>query len=96
MTEPIPNATDATRLAIEFLTPWVASGSNEEREEAGAYIGQRLAGLDAFDRIHVIRGQLYLNELLLLALAKANGAEPEAYRDWALEWLQSFSPKLPD
>ncbi|MDN3029414.1 hypothetical protein [Streptomyces sp. S.PB5] len=44
----------------------------------------------------MIRGQLYLNELLLLSLAKASGAQPEEVREWAGEWLRSNSPKLPE
>ncbi|MGW0734426.1 hypothetical protein [Streptomyces sp. NPDC002851] len=96
MTEPIPNATQAVRYAIEFLTPYVAADTEQKRQEAADYIAQRLSGPDPLEPIHVIRGQLYLNELLLLFLAKANGAQPEEYREWALEWLRTNSPKFPE
>ncbi|WP_328540573.1 hypothetical protein [Streptomyces sp. NBC_00344] len=96
MTEPIPNATQVVRFAIEFLTPYVAGDTDEKRAQAGEYIAQRLSGPDALDPVHVIRGQLYLNELLLLALAKAHGAQPEGYRAWAGEWLRKGSPQLPE
>ncbi|CAG6397589.1 hypothetical protein NMG29_39295 [Streptomyces cocklensis] len=94
MPEPFPNATQATRLAIEFLTPYVAADSNGKWEEAASYIAERLTGPDALEPIHVIRGQLYLNELLLLSLAKANSAED--LRAWAGEWLRTHSPRLPE
>ena len=96
MTEPIPNATQAVRFAIEFLTPYVAADTEEKRAQAAEYIAQRLSGLDPLDPIHVIRGQLYLNELLLLSLARESGAQPEEYREWALEWLRTNSPKFPE
>lgn len=92
MTEPVPNATQAVRLAIEFLTPYMAADTEAKRAEAAEYIGQRLSGPDPLDPLHVIRGQLYLNELLLLSLAKANGAQPDEYREWAGEWLRTSSP----
>lgn len=94
MAEPIPDATAATRVAIEFLTPYVAADSDDKRVEAARYIGQRLTGPDAPDPITVIRGQLYLNELLLLGLAQANGADD--LRAWAGQWLASNSPRLPE
>lgn len=96
MTEPTPDATQAVRLAIEFLTPYVAADTKEKRAEAAEYIAQRLSGTDALDPIHVIRGQLYLGELLLLSLAKANGAQPEEYRQWAGQWLRTSSPQFPE
>ncbi len=46
MTQPTPSATEATRIAIEFLTPYVAADSEEKRAEAASYIAQRLAGPD--------------------------------------------------
>ncbi|MFG3276005.1 hypothetical protein [Streptomyces luteogriseus] len=96
MTEPIPSATQAVRFAIEFLTQYVAADTEEKRAEAAEYIAQRLSGPGAMEAIHVIRGQLYLNELLLLSLAKANGAKPEEYRNWAGEWLRTNSHKFPE
>lgn len=56
---------------------------------------KRLAGPDALDPVHVVRGQLYLGELLLLYLVNASGVDPENARAWAGEWLRSFSPQLP-
>ncbi|MEU3480898.1 hypothetical protein ACI2LO_33835 [Streptomyces sp. NPDC033754] len=96
MTEPTPKATQAVRLAIEFLTPYVAADTEEKRAQAAKYIAQRLSGPDALDPIHVIRGQLHLNELLLLSLAKANGTPSEDCRDWAGQWLRTSSPQLPE
>ena len=96
MTEPPPNATQATRFAIEFLTPYVAADTQEKRAEVAAYIGRRLTGPDALDPVQVVRGQLYLNEMLLLALAKANGASPEDLRAWGGEWLRNRSRELPE
>lgn len=96
MTEEIPNATQAVRFAIEFLTPYVAADTQEKRAEVAEYIAQRLSGPDALDPIHVIRGQLCLNELLLLSLARDNGAQPDDYRAWAGEWLRTHSPQFPE
>lgn len=93
--ESISNATEATRLAVELMTLYVASGDAADRNEASVYIGQRLAALDELERINVIRGQLYLGEILLLSLAKANGAEPDALRERARELLANFSTNLP-
>jgi hypothetical protein len=90
-----PDATQAVRFAIEFLTPWVAADTEAKRADAANYIGKRLNGLDSLDLIHVIRGQMYLGELLLLALAKESGAPPDEYREWAGEWLRTTSPRLP-
>lgn len=94
MTDPIPSPTQATRMAIELLTPYISAASGEQREEASAYIGRRIAESDELDRIHILRGQLYLNELLLLSLAKASGAED--LRAWAEDWLITHSIQLPD
>lgn len=96
MTEPVPNATQAARLAIEFLTPYVTADSDQKRTEATEYIGERLASMAPLDLIHVIRGQLYLSELFLLHLAKASGAGAEDMRAWAGEWLRTHSVQLPE
>ncbi|MEV7004399.1 hypothetical protein AB0N62_43335 [Streptomyces sp. NPDC093982] len=96
MTEPLPDATHAVRLAIEFLTLYVAADTEEKRMEAGHYIGQRLSGADAPDPLQVLRGQLFLNEVLLLSLAEAKGAEPADCRTWAGWWLRTHSSQLPE
>ncbi len=44
-----------------------------ERQEAADYVSHRLTGSESLDPIRVIRGQLYLGELLMLHVAKANG-----------------------
>ncbi|MEV0773863.1 hypothetical protein [Nocardia salmonicida] len=62
---------------------------------ARLHIGQRLGPLNELDRVNVIRGQPYLGEILLLSLAKAKGAEPDALRERAREWLADFSTNLP-
>lgn len=74
----------------------MAADTQEERAEAAEYIARRLSGLDALDPIHVVRGQLYLNEILLISLAKANGVQAENYRTWGGDWLRTFSPELPE
>lgn len=96
MREPDNDATQAVRYAIEFLTMYVSAGTEEERAEAADYISQRLTGSEAVDPIHVIRGQLYLGEILLLALVKAKGAQSHEYRTRAVEWLGAISPQLPE
>jgi hypothetical protein len=96
MTEPVPNATQATRMAIELLTPYVTADTDQKRAEATEYIGERLAALSPMDLIHVIRGQLYLNELFLLSMAKAGGAAADDMRAWAGEWLRTHSVQLPE
>ncbi|MFC9227387.1 hypothetical protein ACFTZI_00055 [Streptomyces decoyicus] len=44
----------------------------------------------------MIRGQLYLNDLVLLSLAEANGAQPDEMREWVGEWLRTKSAQLPE
>lgn len=95
MQEPVPNATQAVRYAIELLTLYVSS-VEDGHADAADYISQRLTGIDALDPIEVIRGQLYLGEMLLLALTKAEGAQGDEYRQKAVEWLAALSVKLPE
>ncbi|SNX88463.1 hypothetical protein SAMN06272735_8914 [Streptomyces sp. TLI_55] len=96
MTEPVPNATQAVRYAIEFLTVYLERDDEAKHAEAARYIAERLTGPDALDPLHVIRGQLYLNELLLLFLVRAEGAPPDRLRKAATEWLQANSPLFPE
>ena len=91
-----PDATEATRLAVEFLTVWTEADTEEKKRDAASYITRRLTAPDAPDRIQVIRGQLYLNELILLTLAKASGAKDDNLRTWGVEWLGRLSPQLPE
>jgi hypothetical protein len=96
MTEPLPDDTQAVRFAIEFLTLHMAADTEEERVEACEYVVRRLSREDAPDPVQVLRGQLFLNEILLLSLAKANGAQPAECRAWAGWWLRTHSPRLPE
>ncbi|MFE4456048.1 hypothetical protein ACFROC_01705 [Nocardia tengchongensis] len=96
MTEPAATtASQATRAAIELLTMWISEGDDEAREEQSQYIGRRVSGLSETDRLHLIRGQLYLNELLLLSIAEANGANDiETLQAGALQWLREFALEI--
>ncbi|ARE38164.1 hypothetical protein A0W34_32380 (plasmid) [Rhodococcus sp. BH4] len=95
MQEPVPNATQAIRYAIELLTFYVSS-AEDGHAEAADYISQRLTGIDAPEPIEVIRGQLFLGEILLIALTKAEGAQGDEHRQRAVEWLAALSLHLPE
>ncbi|WP_067686365.1 hypothetical protein [Nocardia jejuensis] len=95
MTSPEPtNAAQVISAAIELLTMWVSEG-DDARDAQAEYIGRRITDLDETGRIHLIRGQLYLNELLLLSVAEANGASgPEALRASGVQWLRELALEI--
>lgn len=83
-------ATDATRVAIEFLTLWM----EQDRDGAAAHITDVLTGPDAPQTAHVVAGLLNLNMFTIFELAKANGAHDAVA--WAGEYLRGLSPQLPE
>jgi hypothetical protein len=83
-------ATDATRIAVEFLTLWMET----DRDGAAAHITDVMTGPDAPEGAHVIAGLLNLNMFTILELAKANGAGDGVA--WAGDYLRNLSPRLPD
>jgi hypothetical protein len=89
MTTPNP-ATDATRVAIEFLTLWIGP----DRQFAAEHIVQVTHDPDGPGSTQAIVGLLNLSMLLALQLAKANGATD--YLAWVGDHLRRMSPDLPD
>jgi hypothetical protein len=83
-------ATASTRVAVEFLTLWMES----DRQGAAEHIWQVLSDPDGPGAHSVIAGQLNLSMILVLELAKAQGAEDIQER--AGEILRSLSPQLPE
>ncbi len=88
-------ATNATRIAIECLTLWMEPGEDARRNAA-----EHIAKLE-HDRegpgpgaAAIIVGLLNLSMLLVLRLAKEQGAEDIAKR--AGEILRELSPQLPE
>jgi hypothetical protein len=82
-------ATDATRIAIEFLTLWM----ERDRSRAAEHITKVMTDPDAPETAHVIAGLLNLNMFTIFELAKANNATDAVA--WAGEYLRSLSPHLP-
>ena len=82
------DATDATRVAIEFLTLWM----EDDRLGAAAHITNVLGPLPV-TVANTIAGLLNLNMFTLFGLAKAKDADNA--RVWAGEYLRGLSPDLP-
>jgi hypothetical protein len=85
-------ATDATRVAIEFLTLWM----EDDREAAARHIFGVTSGMDEPQRAEVIAGLLNLNMLTLFELAGASGAGADEIQQWAGDHLRNMSPELPE
>lgn len=83
-------ATAATRVAIEFLTLWL----EPDRERAAAHIRGVLGDPDGPDAASIIAGQCNLSMILVLELAKAQGAAD--LRERAGEFLSELSRQLPE
>ena len=83
-------ATAATRVAIEFLTLWL----EPDRERAAAHIRGALDDPDRPDAASIIAGQCNLGMILVLDLARAQGAVDLPER--AGEILQELSRQLPE
>jgi hypothetical protein len=83
-------ATAATRVAIEFLTLWL----EPDRERAAAHIRMALGDPDGPDAASIIAGQCNLGMILVLDLARAQGAADP--RERAGEILQELSRQLPE
>jgi len=87
--------TQATRIAVEFLTLWIQPDA-EARAEATAYICQRLTEPDALPIEDVLAGHLNLARLLLFRCAVQESNNPDdLFRD-VQAILQQMSPSLPD
>lgn len=82
--------TDATRVAIEFLTLWMEDDRRGAAEHITNVLGPQPEPVAA-----AIAGLLNLNMHALFALAKARGAEPDDIRAWAGDYLKHLSPDLP-
>jgi hypothetical protein len=83
-------ATAAIRVAIEFLTLWLEN----DRQRAAAHIRMVLGDPDGPDAAAIISGQCYLSMVLIIELAKAQGAEDLPER--AGEILRGLSRRLPE
>jgi hypothetical protein len=83
-------ATAAIRVAIEILTLWL----EDDRQRAAAHIEMALTDPDGPDAATIIGGQGYLSRVLILELAKAQGAEDLHER--AGEILRELSRQLPE
>ena len=83
-------ATAATRVAIEFLTLFL----EPDLEPAAAHIKVVLDDPDGPDAASIIAGQCGLSLVLVLELAKAQGAED--VRERASEILRELSRRLPE
>jgi hypothetical protein len=83
-------ATAAIRVAIEILTLWL----EDDRQRAAAHIEMALTDPDGPDAATIIGGQGYLSRVLVLELAKAQGAEDPHER--AGEILRELSRQLPE
>jgi hypothetical protein len=86
----INSATAATRVAIELLTLYL----EPDLERAAAHIRTALGDPDGPDPVSIIAGQCNLAMILVLELAKAEGAED--LRERAGEILQELSRELPE
>ena len=83
-------ATDATRIAIEFLTLWM----ERDRDRAAEHITGVMTNPGAPEPAHVVAGLLNLNMFTIFELAKANGATDAVA--WAGDYLRNLSPRLPN
>ena len=84
------SVTAATRVAIELLTLFL----EPDLERAAAHIRTVLADPDGPDPVSIIAGQCNLAMILVLELAKAQGAAD--LRERAGEILQELSRQLPE
>ena len=89
MTE-MNSATAATRVAIEFLTLYL----EPDLQHAAAHIRKVLGDPDGPDALSIIAGQCNLGMILVLELAKSQGAADPHER--AGEILQELSRQLPE
>ena len=83
-------ATAVLRVAIEVLTLWLEG----DRQRAAAHIKMVVEDPDGPDAASIIGGQGYLSMVLILELAKAQGAEDLHER--AGEILRELSRRLPE
>jgi hypothetical protein len=83
-------ATAATRVAIEFLTLWLEG----DRQRAAAHIRMALADPDGPDAPSIIAGQCNLGMILVLEVARAQGAE--SLHERTGEILRELSRRLPE
>ena len=83
-------ATAIIRVAIEVLTLWLEG----DRQRAAAHIKVALDDPDGPDAASIIAGQCGLSLVLILELAKAQGAEDA--RERAREILRELSRRLPE
>jgi hypothetical protein len=83
-------ATAAVRVAIEVVMLWLEG----DRQRAAAHIKMALDDRDGPDAAGIIGGQGYLSMVLILELAKAQGAEDLHGR--AGEILRELSRQLPE
>ena len=82
--------TATTRVAIELLTLWLEF----DRPHPNAHIKMALCDPDGPDAASIIAGQCNLGMMLVLDLAKAQGAEN--LRERAGEILRELSRQLPE
>jgi hypothetical protein len=86
-------ATDATRIAVEFLTLWLHS----DRTAAAEHIDRVLKDPDGPTKDHAVVGLLNLAMLLLLQLAREQGASTyQEINDRASIVLAELSLALPE
>ena len=83
-------ATAGTQVAIEFLTLWL----EPDRQRAAAQIPMALRDPERPGAVRIIAGQCDLGMILVLELAKAQGAEDLHAR--AGEILRELSWQLPE
>jgi hypothetical protein len=83
-------ATAAIRVAIEFLTLWL----EDDHQRAAAHIRMALGDPDGPDAASIIAGQCNLGMILVLEVARAQGAED--LRERAGEILRELSRQLPE
>jgi hypothetical protein len=83
-------ATAATLVAIEFLTLFL----EPDLRNAAAHIKMALDDPDGPDAASIVAGQCNLSMVLVLELAKAQGAEDP--RERAGEILRELSRQLPE
>jgi hypothetical protein len=87
--------TEATRIAVEFLTLWIQPEA-QARAEATAYIEQRLSEPGTPPIEEVLAGHLNLARLLLFRCAvQESNCPDDLFRD-VQAILQQMSPSLPE
>jgi hypothetical protein len=85
-------ATDATRIAVEFLMWWM----EPDRLDAAAHIQRVLNDPTGPDAAHIIAAQLNLEMFLVLMLAKERGADADNIMEKSFGILQALSRGLPE